>query len=599
MQKSKRWLQLLAVPVLGVLLLFLSVWAAGWLANPGLEAPFVPYGTYNGWNLQVANGWTRFFVPDNTYKNGTRLRFFSASDWAAFNGSPNTERVEEENAQVWWSSSTKKFDAGIYQQITGVISGEVYGFQAGILQVFETTTRSDPATGVMSRRVGIDPFGGSDPESPTVLWSPEEQHAAYNDPAIPGKKYTWFWPSVGAQAQAATMTLFIRVSSTGDGVSPNSDQVWADDSFFEIAPTTTLTLSLTGPDQLGATWSGAPRPGFTPYASEAQYKHISDTTWTDLQIFDVLDAAPPTGTGAAFAIQPGETYLVRARTWHEISVLGRTHQVAGPWTEAQYPPPQPPRGGIAGVVQNNRQRNVHGATVWVSSTLTATTAGGYVNIPTGAGTFGLTATLSGGWTSPQPVHVTVVSTETVPVTLTLRPPDDFIVNGDFEGTLAGWSHTLTAPTFITQAQRSGGNSLCITGTAALTQTGAVSKMYQPVLSFWYRLAGAGGGNTLTAEIFGPGDLTPTTPLAFNADSNGWRHAYLPLNLEGAPASGSGSFIGTGGSFWLPLAGTYSGDIGVRFAASGAQTAVCLDEVSVGSTWGGPFKLALPLILKGG
>jgi len=581
---------------LGMLLLPLAAMGAvTGLTNPGLEAPFVPYGTYNGWNLQVANGWERFLVPANTYKDGERLRFFSASDWAAFNGSPITERVEGENAQVWWSSSTKKFDAGVYQQITGLTIGESYGFQAGILQVFETTNRTDPATGVMARRVGIDPTGGTDPESPNVVWSPLEEHATFSSG---GKKYTWFWPSVGAKAMSTTMTVFIRVSSKGQGSTPNSDQVWADDTFFDIAPTTTLTLTPLGSTQLRADWSGSPRDGFVAYASEAQYRRISDTTWTDLQVFDVLDSAPPTGTSATFSIVEGETYIVRARTWHERVVDGRTHQVAGPWVEAQYPPSKPAMGRVTGSVLLNTEAPLGDVRVQVTGATTTTTSAddGSYTLETGGGTFGITATHRSGWKAPSPVRATVAATETLPLTITLRPPDDFIRNGDFEGTLTGWAQNLTASAFITSDHRAGNSSLCVTGAGTITQTGLVSDMYRPVLSFWYKAADGGG---LTATIFGSPPLTPTAPLSLSGPTAGWQLAYLPLDLPTRPLTGTGSLgsVGTGslGSFTPPL---YSGEVGVRFTFGGAAT-VCLDEVSVGRSWGGTHTLFLPLILKMG
>jgi hypothetical protein len=309
MQNSKQLLILLVSALLLILLLPLSVWGVDYLTNPGFEAPFTVYGDYNGWNLQVANGWEKFIVKENTYNDGSRLRFFSASDWAAFNGSPITERVEGDNAQVWWSSSTKKFDAGVYRQVDNLTIGETYGFQAAALQVFEKTDRSDPATGMMTRQWGIDPTGGTSPTATTVLWSPPEQHAAYSDGG--GNKYTWFWGSAGAKALSTTMTVFVRVSSVGGGSTPNSDQVWVDDAFFDIAPTTALTVSLNSPTEALAQWNGAPRSGFSAYAFEAQYRPLTATKWIDLQIFDVQSPSPPTGTSATFTLQPGQTYLLR------------------------------------------------------------------------------------------------------------------------------------------------------------------------------------------------------------------------------------------------------------------------------------------------
>ena len=172
MQRSKLFI---VSVTLGITLLFipLIVRAANLLTNDMLELPFVSYDTYidplnRTWTLQVANGWEKFILAD-TYKSGQRLRFFTASDWAAFNGSPITEKRDGSNAQVWWSSEV--FDTGIYQQVTGLTIGETYGFQAGTLQVFETT--GSKTHNKMFRSVGIDPTGGTDPTSPNVVWSPE------------------------------------------------------------------------------------------------------------------------------------------------------------------------------------------------------------------------------------------------------------------------------------------------------------------------------------------------------------------------------------------------------------------------------------------
>lgn len=577
MPKIKRfWMIVLSVSM-GFLLVPLAVWGANLLKNDGLEAPFVQYGTYRDtWKLQVAHDWNKFVI--DSYENEKRLRYFSSCEWAAFNGGPVCEKRDGSEAQVWWSS--EKFDSGVYQQISRLAVGEHYGFEAGILQVWETT-RSQ-TDGKMFRSVGIDPYGGTDAKSPHVIWGPEED-----------QDVDWFYPGVGATAMSSTVTVFARVRSPYEASTPNSNQVWVDDTFFDLAPTTTLTLQADLPTRIIARWNGAPRAGFHLFAYEAQYKKATDLAWPNLQYFDsrTEETDLPTGTSASFAVEPGEDYLVRARMWHEVDGPGNAHaghEVPGPWAEESIS-----TGGVVkGKILTNQGQGLGNATVTAAETATATTSigGGSYSLFTGPGEFSLTATISSGWTSPVPVAVTVPLTGAARLTLTLRPPDNAILSGDFENSLDGWQTTLSDPQYLTANRRSGDYSLCLTETAELTYTTQVNAMYAPVLSFWYRVDGA-DGSRLTAQIFGPASLAPTTPLTFTAATNGWQFAWLPLNLRNAPG-------GTG--YFISPTNVYSGEVGVRFSVTQAGapgTRFCLDEVSLGRSWGGPNKVLLPLISK--
>lgn len=575
------------------------IFAASFLTNADINGPFHTFlgtGTNKScggttYVTEVANGWDGFEIIATD-----RLRFFSASRWGQlaaclYGGSPFTESLDGE-AQAWVSA--RAFDTGIFQTVSGLTPGETYGFSAGIAPAFYTTNRTDPATGKMFRSVGVDPTGGTDPTAPSVLWSPEEPHAIFNN----GQKYSWFFPSVGFTAQSSSATVFIRVRSiedVTDGISIN--QVWVDKAFLDVAPTVSVNVTQLSDSLAQATWNGSPRTGFHLFAYEAQYKKATDSTWTDIQIFDVLDGtSPPIATGSTFPITTGETYIVRARMWHEEDG-GSNMEVAGPWVEAQLT-----FGGILdGVVFNNTASTTAGATVAVSGALTQTTsgAGGAFNLHTGVGTFGITATTPTGWHTPSPVWVDVPDTGTGAITLSLRPPDNFISNGDFESTLTGWTHTLAAPSFDTTAPRAGSASLCLSESGALTATTIVTGMYRPTLSFWVRAQGD-GNDSLTAEIIAPDPFTTTTPLVFKQNTAGWQLASLPMTLQITPTSGTGNFGGGTGTFLLPQPEIYSGDLGVRFTVTqngGTPTTFCLDEVSTGRQWGGVNKVFLPLILR--
>ena len=418
----------------------LVIFAVDLLQNDGLEPPFVKYGEWTAsghtFDLEVAHGWERFFFPEFTFDNGSKLRYFSASAVAFLYG--YTEKRDGVDAQLFWS--TEPFDGGIYQQISGVTVGEYYGFQAGILQVYGNTTSR--TNGKMFRSVGLDPYGGADPTSSNVIWGLEE-----------GLDVDWFYPGVGAQAQATTMTVFVRVRSTDEAPPLEENSVWVDDTFFDVAPTTSLTLTVDSPTQVTVTWSGAPRPGFHLFAYEAQYRRSTESTWTNLQIFDSSTNPVPTATSATFPIEPGVEYVARARTWHEQDG-GDSHEVPGPWAEARVRV----GGLIRGNTLDNRGQPFGGVEVAVSgdaTKLTTSNSHGAFELDTGPGSFDLTATGNAGWTTPYPHKVTVPDpAATVPVTITLSPPDNVIQNGDFEDGLNGWSiNGATATTTATGRTR--------------------------------------------------------------------------------------------------------------------------------------------------
>jgi hypothetical protein len=544
-----------------VLSLPAAVWAINLLQNDGLEQPFVKYGEWSAqghtFDLEVAHAWERFFIPAGTYDDGDKLRYFSASAVEFLYG--YTEKRDGDDAQLYWS--TKPFDAGIYQQVAGLTVGEYYGFQAGVLQIYGNTT--NPTNYRMFRSVGIDPFGGTDPASPDVIWGPEE-----------GLNADWFYPGVGVQAKSITMTVFVRVRSIDDAPLYEENSVWVDDTFLDVAPTTSLTLTVDSPTQVTANWSGDPRDGFHLFAYEAQYRPASDASWTDLQMFDSRTEPVPTNTSAAFGVEPGVEYVVRARTWHEQDGAD-SHEVPGPWVEARVI-----AGGLVyGQTVDNRGAGLAGVTVAVdgdpSRTTTSGAAGAY-ELVTGAGHLGLVAASEAGWTTSQPVKVTVADEGSlVPLTIMLQPPDNVIANGDFEAPFpgSGWTATGVPPIVNDSEQYNGAASLRLTGTVTLSQSAFISNGYQPVLSFWYKTTGEDAD--FTAEILGGDSLASANSRSLPATGD-WQPVSLPLNLTEM----------------------FTGPVEVRFslAAASPDMVVYLDAISLGSSR--EFQsVFLPIILK--
>jgi hypothetical protein len=121
------------------------------------------------------------------------------------------------------------FVGGLLQQVP-VAKGNTY-YANVVWLVFDSLTNDAAvynASGGIGRRVGIDPFGGTDPHSSNIIWGPDVWR---NDCKICNVE------QVTATAQADTITVFLRLEDTwrrrvaekGFNVPPSKDQFWIDD----------------------------------------------------------------------------------------------------------------------------------------------------------------------------------------------------------------------------------------------------------------------------------------------------------------------------------------------------------------------------------
>ena len=160
------------------------------LTNGSLERPYYGQGAPtrtvpNGWNIWVGAG-----APD------------------AF---PHTDKVQVLDGEVSWNikQGYVAFTAAGYQRVGGLKAGDAvkataYGW---VYTCNDTTTsciipdppyrKSDTSAGA-SLKVGIDPKGGTDPNSPDVVWS-----------AVTAPYDQWAEMSVTATAQGDTVTVFL------------------------------------------------------------------------------------------------------------------------------------------------------------------------------------------------------------------------------------------------------------------------------------------------------------------------------------------------------------------------------------------------------
>ncbi|MBN1920027.1 MAG: LysM peptidoglycan-binding domain-containing protein [Anaerolineae bacterium] len=164
--------------------------------------------------VQIAPGWRAFYVdqrpayakipdycaPDDSHCAWGRPEFrgTSAAEFAY--------RIHGGFLSQKYFSWNRQHEAGLYQQVSNITPGTILRFQV-YMQTWSCLPGeqwNDCPTGHLSNqpapmhtKVGIDPTGGTNPWSPTVIWSPEKD--AFD-------VYTLF--TVEATAQAGTVTVF-------------------------------------------------------------------------------------------------------------------------------------------------------------------------------------------------------------------------------------------------------------------------------------------------------------------------------------------------------------------------------------------------------
>lgn len=150
------------------------------------------------------------------------------------------------------------FIGGIYQQVA-VQKGVNY-YANIVWLVFDTLANdqgiNDAMGGGIGRKIGIDPFGGTDSTSPNVVWSQDNWR---NDCKICNVE------QVTVTAQADTITVFLRLDDTwrlraaerGFNVPPSKDQFWIDDIGLKAAGGEAIPVE-------APTDTPAPQPTDTP-----------------------------------------------------------------------------------------------------------------------------------------------------------------------------------------------------------------------------------------------------------------------------------------------------------------------------------------------
>ncbi len=189
-------LALVGVSILGLPAQASPPTQANLLENPGFEDPYAPYQGDS--TRLVAHGWTPWHVPQREGDEGFRNL---KPEYQPASASNPDRILEGSNAQEYFSFFATH-TGGVYQQVS-VPAGSRVQFS---VYVYVWSTRFDDVNrsedpGRVQVQVGIDPNGGTDGESDTIIWSlPLEYYDEYRQ------------VSVEADANNDVITAFVRTS---------------------------------------------------------------------------------------------------------------------------------------------------------------------------------------------------------------------------------------------------------------------------------------------------------------------------------------------------------------------------------------------------
>ncbi len=236
------------------------------LVDGDFEAPNWPVQDENA-SLQVAPGWRAWFLDtEQVPAYVKRPNNCSGSDIGCYWAAPeyhdafaelNPNRVRSGAKAQKYYTNGRMHEAGLYQKVAGLQPGALLRFtiymHAWMCYKIEACgkggTLSD-APSDMHLRVGIDPYGGDDPFSANIVWSPEA-------PAFD----QWVRFSVEAEAKSDTVTVFTHSRPDWDWARGNND-VYLDD-----ASLVAVDKRPTAATQAPTTLPGSPAPTLPPAAT--------------------------------------------------------------------------------------------------------------------------------------------------------------------------------------------------------------------------------------------------------------------------------------------------------------------------------------------
>jgi LysM repeat protein len=185
---------------------------ANMLQNPGFE------GGFRAWTgigeVYVAHSWTPWWRP---HKEADSDAYYHRPEYTQANGYIFPNRVHGGAYAQQWFTFYRTHQAGMYQQVFGVVPGQRYRFTIWA-QVWSSSEDNadrsqDPA--YPNLQVGIDPSGDWNPWAATVVWS--LTYAPYD---------RWQQLAIEAVAQKDVITVFVR--SEPNFPVKHNDMYWDD-----------------------------------------------------------------------------------------------------------------------------------------------------------------------------------------------------------------------------------------------------------------------------------------------------------------------------------------------------------------------------------
>ena len=184
------------------------------LGNGDFECATGYYETTNGAGeiIRVPNDWLYVAPVGSPRTNSARIQYTGSCD-----GSGHVERISGEDSFVVRAQDMetppepgKPFDAVLLQQVD-VVPGGAYSLSGWALTLCggSAVPNDCPDGYYMSKQLGLDPTGGTDPLSADVQWV--ENRNNFISPN--GARIGWSNLQTSAVAQASTMTVFARLES--------------------------------------------------------------------------------------------------------------------------------------------------------------------------------------------------------------------------------------------------------------------------------------------------------------------------------------------------------------------------------------------------
>ncbi|MBI3912896.1 MAG: YncE family protein [Chloroflexi bacterium] len=186
--------------------------------------------------------------PNNIFANGTLAPGHStpyglvADGWESFvftGMPPQFNVVDNEKIDPHWSQqvfSANTFDAGIQQTVWNLQPGVNYWYRLGYSLAAKSYNGPNVRVNTIGRKIGVDPTGGNDPQSPNVIWGPDlfDGNVAVNRPEM----------TMVFTARSDHATIFLRAMAT-DG-SSGENRVWFDAVCGEARPDLPPSTPLAG-----------------------------------------------------------------------------------------------------------------------------------------------------------------------------------------------------------------------------------------------------------------------------------------------------------------------------------------------------------------